>query len=74
MNNEKIIYISGMSCDNCRRHVQEALSKIESVKMIEIDLASGRTRIIFSKESPSDDQIRSAIENAGYQVAGHSVS
>ena len=65
---EKIIYVGGMTCVNCSRHVEGALRKINGVEDVEVSLLTGRTRIGFSKDIVTDAQIRHAIERAGYQV------
>lgn len=68
MRYEKIVYVGGMTCVNCSRHVQNALQKIRGVEDVEVSLLTGRTRILFSKNDISDDQIKRAIERSGYQV------
>ncbi len=68
MQNEKVIYVQGMSCENCRKHVHQALISLDGVESLEVDLASGRVNMSLSKNGPSDAQIKSALENAGYQM------
>ncbi len=68
MQYEKVIYVGGMTCVNCSRHVEAALRRINGVDDVQVSLLTGRTRIGFSKDIVSDAQIKSAIERAGYQV------
>lgn len=68
MQYEKIVYVGGMTCVNCSRHVQEALCKISGVEDVEVSLLTGRTRVVFSKDIVSDEQIKRAIDRAGYQI------
>ena len=37
--------ISGMSCDGCRKHVQEALEKVEGVKKVAVSLEKAEAEI-----------------------------
>ncbi len=57
------IEIEGMMCQNCERHVTEALDAI-GVK-VKADHNSGKAYI--QSGDASDDAIKSAVENAGYK-------
>jgi len=46
------IKITGMSCEHCVKRVKEALSKIEGVKEVSVDLYSAKGYIISEKEIP----------------------
>ena len=57
------IEIEGMMCQNCERHVTEALDKI-GVK-VKADHTSGKAYI--QSGDADDDAIKSAVESAGYK-------
>ena len=61
---EKKVVIEGMMCQHCRAHVEKALNAIDGVTAA-VDLDS-RTAIVTG--DVSDDAIRAAVEEAGYQV------
>jgi copper chaperone len=63
---KKKISVEGMSCMNCVKHVKHALEEIEGVNDVEVDLA-GKYALIQVK-NVKDDTIKSAIEDAGYDV------
>ena len=63
----KTIYVEGMTCSNCVRHV-EALKELEGVKSVKVDLKAKKADIELSAEV-SDQQITEAIEDAGYDVS-----
>ncbi len=63
----KKISISGMTCDNCRIRVQNALNSIDGLSA-NVNLKKGTAILHFSKEI-SDDEIRKCIENAGYRLS-----
>lgn len=59
--------VSGMTCDHCRASVSEEVSDVAGVERVEVDLGSGRLEV--RGQNFSDDQIKTAVEEAGYQVA-----
>ncbi|MCB2361256.1 heavy-metal-associated domain-containing protein [Clostridium estertheticum] len=63
---KKKIYVEGMSCGHCVNHVSEALKEI-GAKEIEVNLESKLATAEIG-DSISDDVIKLAIEDAGYDV------
>jgi len=62
------IKIKGMSCNHCVMAVTKALSGIEGIKDIKVDLATGEAT--FVNEAAVDIKIiKDAVEKAGYDVA-----
>ena len=61
------IKVSGMSCGHCVQRVTKSLEGLPGVKNVKVDLKSGEAA--FDKpDAVSMDDIRKAIEKAGYQV------
>jgi copper chaperone len=60
-----VLNISGMQCGHCVMAVEQELKKlaIESVKV-----TMGHAEICFDENRVSESALRSAIEDAGYQV------
>lgn len=59
--------VAGMTCGHCVSSVQAEVSSIDGVTAIDIDLASGRLTV--TSDTPVDpDAVRSAVEEAGYEV------
>ena len=61
------ITVNGMTCDGCERSVANALGRLDGVSGVTADHSSGRV-VITGEDPPSPDQIRSAVEDAGYEV------
>lgn len=61
----KKINIEGMSCGHCVMAVKKELSKIE---VDSFDVQIGSATIQFEETKVSEEQIESAIEEAGYKV------
>ena len=64
---KKIIHIEGMGCQNCVRHVKEALEALDTVTEADVSLEKNTAIITFTQDV-ADTAIISAIEDAGYDV------
>ena len=62
---EKILKIEGMMCMHCVAHVKKALDALEGVT--EVDVSLEDKQAVLAGEV-SDDAIRAAIAEAGYEV------
>lgn len=63
---KKQIIIEGMSCSHCAARVEKALHKLEGVSA-KVDLSAKAANLELAKEV-SDDALRAAVEDAGYEV------
>jgi copper chaperone len=62
---EKTFNIDGMSCGHCVMTVEKELGKLEiEKKKVEI----GSAKVSFDLEIVSEENIKKAIEEAGYKV------
>lgn len=64
---KKRIIVEGMSCGHCVNHVKTALEDINGVTNVSVDLAS-KTAVVEAGSDIQDDDIKFAIEDAGYEV------
>jgi len=62
-----IVKIDGMSCQNCVRHVTEALEEIPGVGSVSVSLEESQA-VVESEGSIGEDQINAVIDEAGYTV------
>ena len=60
--------VTGMTCGHCVSSVTEEVAQIPGVTGVEVDLATGELAVT-GDASVDDDTVRSAVEEAGYQVA-----
>lgn len=58
------VYIEGMMCNNCKRHVEDALKKLGLDA--EVSLENKNAKILNT--DINDEIITKAIEDAGYDV------
>lgn len=63
---KKLISIEGMSCGHCVSHVTSALSALDGVTSVTVDLA-GKSAVVEG-DALDDGQIRAAVADAGYEV------
>jgi copper ion binding protein len=59
--------VTGMTCDHCVRSVTEEISEIAGVTDVAVDLSTGKVTVTSDAE-PGVDQVRAAVEEAGYQL------
>ena len=61
------IKVKGMSCQHCVASVTKALSEIEGIADVQVNLDKGEAT--FSEQSPVAEQaIKDAIANIGFEV------
>lgn len=66
---EKIIAIEGMSCNHCKMHVENALNGLPGVTSAVVDLKA-KNATVKADESVTDEALKNAVEEAGYEVTG----
>ena len=59
--------VAGMSCGHCKTAVTEEVERVAGVDAVEVDLDT--KRVVVRGESLSDDEVRAAIVDAGYEAA-----
>lgn len=64
---EKIYTVVGMTCDHCVHAVSEEVGQVPGVDTVGVDLASGRVTVVGS--GYTDEQVRAAVDEAGYDLS-----
>jgi len=62
------VNVTGMSCGHCATSVREEVGSIPGVTAVAVDVASGKLTI-DSEHDVEAEAIKSAVEEAGYQLA-----
>ena len=62
-----IMQIEGMSCNNCVRHVREALEAVAGVKSVEVNLDS-KSAAVEHGDDVSLTTLGEAVVEAGYEI------
>ncbi len=63
---KKTLKISGMSCHHCVRAVEEALSGVDGVEVIHVEI--GSAEVAYDPEHVDSARLVEAVEEEGYGV------
>jgi len=61
--------VVGMTCGHCVSAVTEELRRLPGVREVEVDLATGQVTVASDGPLPIDE-VRTAVDEAGYALAG----
>lgn len=61
-----VFTVEGMSCQHCVKAVKNALSEVQGVKSVEVDLAAKKVEV--EGENLQEQLLKDAIQDAGYEV------
>ncbi len=62
-----LLKVKGISCQHCVMSVTKALSQLEGIQKVQVDLQKGEVR--FENTKPlAAERIEKAITEAGYEV------
>jgi copper chaperone len=62
------IPIQGMTCGGCVANVERVLREIDGVQRVDVSLEPGQAVVEFVPGRVNPARLRSAIEDAGYEV------
>ena len=60
--------VTGMTCASCVRRIEKALTKVPGVQEASVNLATEKARVAFDPGMVTLDDLKKAVENAGYGV------
>ena len=66
---EKTLKIEGMMCAHCQKHVHDALSKMDGVTGVTVDLEGGKAAVKATRDIPQSE-FADVIKEAGYELVG----
>jgi copper chaperone CopZ len=61
--------VTGMTCGHCEKAVSSALSALDGVTAVKVDVATGLVTVTSDTE-PDYALVRDAVDDAGYDLAG----
>lgn len=59
--------VAGMTCGHCKTAVTEEVEAVAGVQDVDVDLDT--KRVVVRGEGVTDDAVRAAIREAGYEAA-----
>jgi copper chaperone CopZ len=67
MSTERTYTVRGMTCEHCVLSVREEVAAVDGVERVDVALASGSLSV--AGEGFTDEAVREAVAEAGYEVA-----
>lgn len=67
---QKTLHVKGMSCGNCAKHVEKAVSALDGVETVAVTLDKEQVTIAYQDDITTLGAISKAIEDADYEVVG----
>ena len=64
----EILNVTGMTCGGCAGSVTNALKGVDGVSDVKVSLAAGEATVQYDERRASPDQLKSAVQTAGYGV------
>jgi len=65
----KQIKVTGLSCGHCVARVEKAVSGVNGVKKVKVDLASSMMSVEYDAQATKTEAIKQAVKGAGYGTA-----
>jgi copper chaperone CopZ len=63
----RIFSVPTISCEHCKQAIESEVRALPDVLLVEVDLPSKTVRV---DGEASDESVRAAVEDAGYDVVG----
>lgn len=63
-----VLKLSGLHCSSCAMSIDNALEEVDGVIETNTSYAKAETRVHFDPKKTNHDQLKRAIQGAGYQV------
>jgi copper chaperone CopZ len=60
--------VTGMTCGGCVNSLTRALKAVAGVGDVNVTLATGETSVQYDENLTSPEQLRTAVDNAGYGI------
>ena len=60
--------VQGMTCNHCKMAVTNALTELEGVQNVEVQLQEGTVNVEYNEAKVDVEKMKEAIEDQGYDV------
>jgi copper chaperone len=61
-----VLKVPDMTCGHCELTIKEALDELDGVHSAKADHVTGNVEVSFAEDKVTDEQLRGAVEEAGY--------
>ena len=63
----KTLIVDGMHCQKCKKKVEDALSAVDGVTSVSVDLDKGKAKVELTKDV-NDEDLCMAVLDAGFKA------
>lgn len=63
-----LVNVSGMTCSGCENHIEQAVGRLEGVRVAEASFANGAVMVSYEPGKVTENDIEAAINSTGYKV------
>ena len=60
------VVVSGMTCDHCKKAVEDAVSGVEGISSASVDLNKGLLKVVYDPERVDFTKVQDAVVRVGY--------
>ncbi len=69
-----VLDVPAISCSHCKMAIERAVSRVEGVQNVVVDVGARSVAIDYDADQISLDALEGAIGDEGYEVAGRQVN
>ena len=63
-----VLNVPDISCEHCERTITNALTPVEGVRMVQVDIPTRQVRVEYDAAQVSVDQMKNVLEGEDYPV------
>ena len=60
--------VNGMTCSSCVAHVEKSVSKLNGIKLVQVNLLTNRMTVSYDENALDSEKIKTSVKNAGYDA------
>ena len=68
-----VLNVPSVSCNHCKMAIEGAVGALDGVEQVDVDVDDKSVTVDFDAADVSLDEIQAAVQDEGYEVAGHHV-
>ena len=65
---ETVVFDTGITCNNCKKKIEDNLPFEKGVKDLSVDVPSKKVTVVYDPSRTNAEDIRKAIEKLGYKA------
>ncbi|MCP8617719.1 copper chaperone CopZ [Salirhabdus salicampi] len=65
---ELTLDVKGMTCGHCKQSVEGALTSLEGVEKVDVQLDAGKVNVTFEDGKVTKEKMAEAVEEQGFDV------